>query len=95
MKSLALHSGNVGSRRQTGFTLVELLVSLGICTLLIVCLNSSLTLTLRSATPPSDSPVLAHIRTGRRGGSSLIRFGRRAIIHNQHGDRRGIQSSQP
>ena len=64
MKSLALHSGNVGSRRQTGFTLVELLVSLGICTLLIVCLNSSLTLTLRSATPPSDSPVLAHIRTG-------------------------------
>ena len=38
--------------------------SLGICTVLIVSLTGSLTLVMKSASVPTNSPVLAHMRTG-------------------------------
>jgi Tfp pilus assembly protein FimT len=52
------------SSRHAGFTLAEMILSVGISTVLIVCLTSSLSLVLSSVASPSNSPVLAHIRTG-------------------------------
>ncbi len=66
MNSFVIHRGKSNSRSnwRAGFTLTELVVSLGICTVLIVSLTGSLTLVMKSASVPTNSPVLAHMRTG-------------------------------
>lgn len=66
MKPVALDRASSNTARSSlrfGFTLAELMLSLGICTVLMVSLGGSLTLALKSV-DSSNSPAMSHSRTG-------------------------------